>query len=128
MKRKIMILTAFLSFVMLFTACDMNIGGLMGKERNGANNNSNQITESIVSDTVDSLTQNGTIDKERAKEIALNHAGVNAENITGYKVELDRDYGGLYYEIEFYSAGYEYEYEINAETGEIVSSQKEIID
>ena len=60
-----------------------------------------------------------------AKQIALANAGVNEANITAYRIELDRDNGISVYEIEFRSAGYEYEYEINAQTGEIIKSQKE---
>ncbi len=68
------------------------------------------------------------ITESKAKEIALTHAGVKAENIVGYKIELDKERAVTVYEIEFKSAGYEYDYEINAETGSILKSEKEIDD
>ncbi len=73
------------------------------------------------------LSASGTSLKTEAeaKQIALANAGVNEANITAYRIELDRDNGISVYEIEFRSAGYEYEYEINAQTGEIIKSQKE---
>lgn len=73
------------------------------------------------------LTSSGTSLKTEAeaKQIALNNAGLKEENISGYRIELDRDNGISVYEIEFRSAGYEYEYEINAQTGDIIKSQKE---
>ena len=67
----------------------------------------------------------GKVDEARAKEIALNHAGVKAADATVTKSKLDYDDGRQVYEIEFYvsgSSGYtEYDYEIEAATGKIVS-------
>ncbi len=62
------------------------------------------------------------ISTEKAKEIALNHAGIkNPQNL---KVELDRE--DQEYSVEFTYNGYEYEYEINAVTGKIIKSEKEL--
>lgn len=59
---------------------------------------------------------------EKAKEIALNHAGVLAEDAVFVRTEKDRDNGKTVYEVEFYSKdNREFDYEIDAETGEIVS-------
>lgn len=67
----------------------------------------------------------GKVDEARAKEIALNHAGVKAADATVTKSKLDYEDGCQVYEIEFYvsgSSGYtEYDYEIEAATGKIVS-------
>lgn len=67
----------------------------------------------------------GKVDEARAKEIALTHAGVKAADATVTKSKLDYDDGCQVYEIEFYvsgSSGYtEYDYEIEAATGKIVS-------
>ena len=67
----------------------------------------------------------GKVDEARAKEIALNHAGVKAADATVTKSKLDYEDGRQVYEIEFYvsgSSGYtEYDYEIEAATGKIVS-------
>ena len=67
----------------------------------------------------------GKVDEARAKEIALTHAGVKAADATVTKSKLDYEDGCQVYEIEFYvsgSSGYtEYDYEIEAATGKIVS-------
>ena len=67
----------------------------------------------------------GKVDEAKAKEIALNHAGVKAADATVTKSMLDYEDGRQVYEIEFYvsgSSGYtEYDYEIEAATGKIVS-------
>ncbi len=58
------------------------------------------------------------ISVDEAKAIALKDAKVS--NATFVKAELDRDDGLSYYEIEFVSGDYEFEYEINASTGSIL--------
>lgn len=70
-------------------------------------------------------TTNDYIGVERAKEIVLNHAGLNSNDVTFHKVELDVDYSIATYEIEFYYQYFEYEYELNATTGEILKYQRD---
>ena len=67
-----------------------------------------------------------TISAERAKQIALSHAGVGGASFI--KVELDTDDGVQVYEIEFKVGNVEYEYDINAISGEIISSKSEVDD
>ena len=70
-------------------------------------------------------TTNDYIGVERAKEIVLNHTGLNSNDVTFHKVELDVDYSIATYEIEFYYQYFEYEYELNATTGEILKYQRD---
>lgn len=63
---------------------------------------------------------------DSAKQKALSHAGLNSADVRFTKVKLDKDDGISVYEIEFISGRYEYEYEINAETGKIIDWDKEI--
>ncbi len=67
-----------------------------------------------------------TISADRAKQIALSYAGVGGANFI--KVELDTDDGVQVYEIEFKVGNVEYEYDINAISGEIISSKSEVDD
>ena len=62
------------------------------------------------------------ISADKAKEIALNHAGVLKEDATFLRAEKDSENGKAVYEVEFYSKDKkEYDYEIDANTGEILS-------
>ena len=63
-----------------------------------------------------------------AKNAALKHAGLSESNVTGLKVELGREDGASIYEVEFKSAGYEYDYEIDAVKGTVLQSDKELDD
>ena len=66
------------------------------------------------------------ISADRAKQIALSHAGVSGASFT--KVELDTDDGVRVYEIEFKVGNVEYDYDIDAASGAILSSSSEIDD
>lgn len=57
---------------------------------------------------------------DHAKEIALNHANLNKSDVRFAKVELENDDGGVEYEIEFYSGQTEYDYTIDAVSGNII--------
>lgn len=65
------------------------------------------------------------IGKEAALNAAYAHAGISADSATAVECELDRDHGGFIYEIEFRSGEYEYEYDINAETGAVIKYEKD---
>lgn len=66
------------------------------------------------------------ISADRAKQIALSHAGISGASFT--KVELDTDDGVRVYEIEFKVGNVEYDYDIDATSGAILSSSSEIDD
>ena len=67
-------------------------------------------------------TDGGTITEDKAREIALAHAGLTAGEVTFLKTKLDREDGRLVYDVEFYTADYsEYDYEIDAADGTILS-------
>lgn len=68
------------------------------------------------------------ISKAEAKKKALSHAGVNEADIREYEIELDRKGNVIVYEIEFKSGKYEYSYDINAQNGKVVKSEKEFDD
>ena len=68
----------------------------------------------------------GDIGIEKAKEIAMSHAGVSAGSVSFVKAKLDHEDGVKVYDIEFYSGNVEYDYEINSATGAIVSFDQDI--
>ncbi len=66
------------------------------------------------------------LDLETAKQTALLDAGVRDSDVTYKKAELDYDDRNLVYEIEFYTATHDYEYEIDAVSGEIRHREHEV--
>lgn len=65
---------------------------------------------------------------DKAKSTALSNAGKSSSQVTFTKAKLEKDDGIWKYEIEFISGNFEYEYEINAENGKIISHDKERMD
>ena len=76
-------------------------------------------------ESVGTASDKDYIGAEAARAIAITHAGVNEAEITKYESELDFEKGVMVYDIEFDCGGYEYDYDINAKTGEIIKSEKE---
>lgn len=78
-----------------------------------------------------SVSQTGTasskayISVDDAKAAAYAHAGVSASDVTFAKTDFDSEHGVMVYEVEFYANNVEYEYDINAQTGEVVKYSQE---
>ncbi len=85
-------------------------------------------TNPTVTTTAESIGQasdKAYIGSDRAKEIALEHAGLTKTNVHNLELEIDYEGGRMVYEIEIYADQKEYDYDINAETGEIVKNHVE---
>ena len=100
---------------------------LIGCTNSGvANNGNGNNTESSIQDSSESSKQNnnvnntGDISLDKAKEIALSHAGLSSDQVTFVQANKDFDDGIQKYDIEFYCNGKEYDYEINASNGQII--------
>ena len=70
-------------------------------------------------------TASNYITADRAKEIALEHAGISASNAVFVKAGLDWDDGRVTYEVEFYANNTEYDYEIDPASGKVLSYDRE---
>ena len=68
---------------------------------------------------------NDYISEDSAISKALSHAGLKKDQVSRLRAELDREDGRTVYEVEFETAQWEYEYEINAKTGAIIKAEKE---
>ena len=67
-------------------------------------------------------TQAAYVDMEEAKAAALGAAQVETADATFTKVELERDDGAVYYEVDFTdAAGQRYEYAVDALTGTVIA-------
>lgn len=96
-------------------------GSILQADRNAVT----QETETGTT-TESQTTTTKKITKAKAKSIALKHAGVSASKTTFVKAKLDYEDGRRVYEIEFYSGNTEYDYEILASNGKIISYDKDI--
>ncbi len=75
-----------------------------------------------------SVDTSSFIGEERAKQIALEKAGITADGVRFDRVELDRDGGVWHYEIEFSKGTTEYDADIKADDGTIIKWEVDTID
>lgn len=81
---------------------------------------------------LEGVTSDGTassaayIGMDGAQETAFRHAGVTANQVTVTKGKMDYEDGRMVYEIEFENADAEYEYEIDAMTGEVLDFEIDV--
>ena len=81
----------------------------------------NYIPNNNTTNNQGNVNATANISVERAKEIALSHAGLASNQVTFKRTELDFDDGIKKYDIGFYYNYREYSYEIDANTGNIIS-------
>ena len=82
-------------------------------------------TEKTVENKEGAAADNKYISVDRAKQIALEDAGLKEEDVKFTTAKFEDDNGRKEYDVEFYSGSHEYEYEIDAMTGEILDSDVE---
>ena len=75
--------------------------------------------------TVDGNYANPALTLEEAQNIALKHAGFTADQVTALHAEYEIEHGIPLYDVEFHHGSWEYDYEVHAETGEILSYSKD---
>lgn len=67
----------------------------------------------------------GNLTGEQALKIALDYLGFSADQVTRLRTEYEIDDGISQYDVSFHQGDWEYEFEIQAETGKILSYDKD---
>ena len=97
------------------------------------------VVEESLKDDSDDVEKSGTEKKEteksenadtligieRAKEIALKDAGVEAADVSFSKIKFEKEKRKVVYEIEFYQDWDEFEYTIDAYSGEVLKKERD---
>lgn len=132
--KKIIISTLILSTCLGFVSCSNTVGLNNSYEsstttslnNSSENTNSNTInTNNIPYSTNQNLPTQNTISSDEAKQIALQHANLLDNQVTFIKVSQDYDDGIHIYEVEFHYNNREYNYDINAINGTILSYEQD---
>lgn len=83
-------------------------------------------TPSYPTEAFPASTAEGTLlTREDAEKAALNHAGVATDQVTHLHTEPELYDRVPHYDVEFRQGGLEYEYEIHAYTGQVLTHEKE---
>ena len=106
-----------------------NLAGLSINELNLLNSTGDQgqdTTAQTQQISTGTPSDGAYIGEDKAKEAAFTHAGVAESDASYLKVEMDWDHGRMVYDVEFVAGGMEYDYEIDATTGQVVQSDWEM--
>ena len=130
MKKKFFVLMVFVLLIGLLSGCEDDIQEFVQTSPEI------KVSQQSVKDNTVSQTEvvapiettQEFITKEKALEIALEKAGLNRDAVTLIKTELDYDDGIKHYDVEFRQGKYEYDIEIKADDGTIISFEKDIDD
>lgn len=133
--KKLFAILISINILFLFTACTSS-----NMDTNSNHDSSTLSEENSIGDAFDNNSMGGASDTtgigakntvnaklsyDEAKEAALKDAGLNKEDVSFLRCELDHDDGTLKYEVEFKKDGVEYEYDIDANTGEVLWADKD---
>lgn len=96
---------------------------VVGNNRHHTNtdNETNNTSTGKTSTVSEVAASRHYISMDKAKSITLKDAGFRPSFVTFEKALLKKDDGKVMYEIEFFTSAYEYEYEVDAYTGAILS-------
>lgn len=144
MKCKYSIVLLLVTTIALFTACSMRDveerldaaedavedrmdaaeDKIEGDEENTNKTTQDSLENAQPTDNPDGENE-GEITKEEAETIALGHAGFTADSVLRLHTEYEIDDGVPEYDVRFDKDGWEYDYSIHAQTGAILSHDKD---
>ena len=67
----------------------------------------------------------GMLSEDQVREIALDHLGFTEDQVTGLRTEYEIDDGVPQFDVSFFQDDWEYEFEIDARDGRILSFDKD---
>ena len=78
----------------------------------------------------ESAMKAGQISVEDAKAAAFAHAGLKEQDVVLRKaaLDMDDDRGILKYDVDFFAADKDFEYDIDAATGAVIKAEREVMD
>lgn len=131
MKKAVCYIIISLVMAMLVAGCGQQTGT---NTQGTADANQQQSSSSNLSSSSDSSSSStisnsaAIVNEEQAKQIAYAHAGVSSNDVAAVRVKKEIDDGVEFYEVEFYTAEKEYDYEIKISDGSIWKFDSEVDD
>lgn len=105
MKKALALILSLSLVLIVFAGCDLRRPPV----QNNINSDANNVDISKF------------IGEEKAKQIALEKAAISSDGVVFDRVELDRDNGIWQYEIDFRQGRIEYDADIKADDGSVIS-------
>ncbi len=120
MTKRLLIMFVILLITLMTVGCGRNAAPGPGNQPSSVPQPTNPIQPAPNSSTL--------IGEDKAKEIALERAGITEDRVRFDRVELDRDSGVLHYEVEFFKDNIEYDADIKADDGTVLSFEADYRD
>ena len=128
--KKLISLFLILSLLVIFAGCRKlhQAEEYLDHKLDVAEEQVEQAVQEAISPTVspEITASSEGITEAEAQAIALEHAGLTEADISRLEVRKDFDDGRQEYDVEFHVDRLEYEYEIDAVTGKILSFDKDL--
>lgn len=118
--RKLLALVLVLGLIVALSACTIPQGE--GERATTPAPNPSATTTSLP---ISKETIKVSVTREQAIDIALGAAGLSRQDVYDLEAELDRDRGGVFWEVDFETRDYDYSYDIHSETGAITRTERE---
>ncbi|MBP3634307.1 MAG: PepSY domain-containing protein [Oscillospiraceae bacterium] len=113
-------LLAIVLSLLLLTGCGAALAQIEKTEER-IETAADRLEETVEANMTPTAAQADLITEQEAQQIALEHAGFTADQVTQLRVSYEIDDGVPEYEVDFRVDRMEYEYTIHAETGDILS-------
>lgn len=126
MKKRTIVLLSLLCLTIILEACNLISDAKEGTIKQKQPQITNQAQQTQINQETLPGSSNTTVSSEtyigetKALEIALAHAGVNNSELLFSRSYLDYDDRQVIYDVEFYAGSKEYDYEIDAVSGNIL--------
>ena len=128
MKRKIPVLIVLAFVIGLLSACSLRQAEQkMDRIEDAVENRIDGAQEAISNAVQEAIPAEGKakLTKDEAKTIAVKDAGLTLSQVSRLRAQYEIDDGVRQYDVEFSYNGFEYSYEIHADTGKILSFEKD---
>ena len=130
MYKKVAVLLAFAALFVLLVGCnevEEALDRVEDRVENVVDKAEDTVEDAVKPKDAPATEQNATtaLNQEQAESIALEYVQLTAEKVSRMRTEYEIDDGVPQYDVEFYDGTWEYEFEIHAETGKIISFDKD---
>ena len=123
---KIRVLSSLISLVLLVLVIALAAGcGSLYQAEQKLDQVEEQVEQAVTPPSASGNGNAAVLTLEQAQEIALNHAGFAPDQVTNLHGNFDVDDGVPEYEVGFFQDGWEYDYTIHADTGDILEYDKD---
>ena len=128
MKKRVSVMLAVLVFLLVLTGCSAvstirKLDAAEGKVEAKLDTVEEQLEDALRG--TQAAAPAADITKEQALQIALDHLGFTEDQVTGARIEQEIDDGVPQFDVSFFREDWEYEFEMDARDGTILSFEKD---